>query len=117
MKEVYIMSELNENENPDTKEPETAPAVAEGGDVTPEAADVTSENRDEEKKSEGRPETPTMVLFIRLLCGGYLLYLSFQLFNGEGASKTVVLIAAGVFVIAGAVLIFLSLKALLKKKE
>ena len=70
-----------------------------------------------EEKEEKAPQTPTFSYFIRILCGGYLIYLSYGLFTGEGAEKKIILAAAALFALVGIFLIIISVKGLLKKKD
>lgn len=72
---------------------------------------------DKLSKETGQPQTPTFSYFIRILCGGYLVYLSYGLFTGEGAQKTVILVAASLFAIIGIFLVIISVKGLIKKKD
>lgn len=64
----------------------------------------------------GKGERPASVtLFLRLLCGGYLLYLAWDLFTGaEGG--LVFYIAAAVFALVGAALVIFTLRAALKDR-
>lgn len=61
-----------------------------------------------------RGEKPApATLFLRLLCGGYLIYLAYSLWT-EAAGSVVFRIAAAVFALAGAALAVLTLRGVLK---
>ena len=68
----------------------------------------------EEKKTQ---QTPTLSYFIRILCSGYLVYLSYGLFTGEGEKKPFILAAAALFALVGIFFVVISLMGLLKKKD
>lgn len=59
----------------------------------------------------GQPSQVTLLL--RLLCGGYLIYLAYSLFT-EAAGSVVFYIAAAVFALVGAVLIAYTLRGVLR---
>lgn len=62
----------------------------------------------------GKGERPASVtLTLRLLCGGYLLYLAWELFTGT-ANGAFFYIAAAVFALVGAALIVYTLWTVLK---
>ena len=69
-------------------------------------------------KDNKRPLTTKSSLIIRLIAGMYLIYLAYELFMGlnsaEGAPKALVIGAAVIFIIFGAVLAIVSGKAFLK---
>ena len=71
----------------------------------------------EPQEEPSRRQTPTFSYFIRILCGGYLVYLSYGLFTGEGTQKPFVLAAAAVFALVGIFLVVISVAGLLKKKD
>ena len=90
-------------------EEEKAPAETE---ISP--AETGADGQQEEKP---QPTTPTFSYFIRILCGGYLVYLSYGLFTGDGAEKTIIRVAAAIFALVGIFLVIISVKGLLKKKD
>lgn len=126
--ETDIMDEIiKETEAAGAAEVSEEAAKAEEAETLEEVSEKAERDGDTHKVQEAVPddkgagkvktETPPISYLIRVLCGGYLLYLSFQLFNGDGAGKPVVLAAAALFVLAGLFLIIISIKGLLKKKD
>ena len=69
-----------------------------------------------EKKK--KPLLPKSTLIIRLICGGYLLYLAYELLTGlnqaESAPLPITLGASVVFIVCGLVLIILNGRDFLK---
>ena len=87
----------------------------EDGALEPEENRALEE--DEGSQESTKNVTPTFSYFIRILCGGYLVYLSYGLFTGEGADKPIILAAAGLFALVGIFLVVISVMGLLKKKD
>ena len=87
----------------------------EDGAIEPEENRAMEE--DEGSQENAKNVTPTFSYFIRILCGGYLVYLSYGLFTGEGADKPIILAAAGLFALVGIFLVVISVMGLLKKKD
>ena len=72
---------------------------------------------DRKEKRKKRGALPTqMGLMLRTVAGLYLLYLAYSIYNGagnvEGAEQIAFIAAIGIFVIAGAVVVVASLRAL-----
>ena len=91
----------------------------EDGALQPEENRASEEGlgEDEGSQESAKSVTPTFSYFIRILCGGYLVYLSYGLFTGEGADKPIILAAAGLFALVGIFLVVISVMGLLKKKD
>ncbi|MBO6138194.1 MAG: hypothetical protein J6O71_06230 [Lachnospiraceae bacterium] len=107
-------------ETVETEEEDTSVETALENTAEDNTAVNTGENTVEntaETTEEKAPQTPTFSYFIRILCGGYLIYLSYGLFTGEGAEKKIILAAAALFALVGIFLIIISVKGLLKKKD
>ncbi len=76
-----------------------------------------SEIRESEtvKESDAGSSYPTqMLLTIRALVGGYLLYLTYGLITSEDAKSPMIYVAIAVFLIAGILLIAFSIKRYIK---
>lgn len=78
--------------------------------------DLIPQSSEEEPVEEKKDQT--IFYMIRLLIGGYLIYLSYQLFTGDaqGTARVICMIAAVIFVLAGAAFIAWSIKRLLDRK-
>lgn len=72
----------------------------------------------EEEPQEETKDQAFFKLILRLVIGGYLIYLAFQLFTGDaqGTARVICMIAAVIFVLAGAAFIAWSIKRLLDRK-
>ena len=90
--------------------------TAEAAEVT-EAAEAVEAAEAADEAEDKKPQTPTLSYFIRILCGGYLVYLSYGLFNGEGEKKPLILGAAALFALVGIFFVAISVVGLLKKKD
>ncbi len=119
IKEAEAVKEAETSEEVSAKagEAEASEEMSEKAGETGETPKVREAGADDKDRGKEKADTPPISYLIRVLCGGYLLYLSFQLFTGDGSGKPVVLAAAALFVLAGLFLIIISIKGLLKKKD
>lgn len=87
-----------------------------------ELSERTPQTPEEEPEKKKKTVDPNTRRAIRILIGGYLVYLAYQLFDSimkgtaTGTSLVICAIAAGVFVIAGVYFVVSSLLALLRGK-
>ncbi|MCR5626070.1 MAG: hypothetical protein K6F99_02005 [Lachnospiraceae bacterium] len=75
-----------------------------------ESVETTSSNE------KGSYKPTLLSLLIRIIAGGYLIYLSYQLITGGGEKyRTLSIVAAAVFTVFALVIIVLSIKHLINK--
>ena len=78
--------------------------------IDTDTAEIANEEPDEGEASK-RPNYPTQtVLAIRAIVGAYVMYLAYQIMTSDNEVTIPMWIAVGVFIVAGAALVIMSVK-------
>ena len=100
----------NENEIIEVMDTTEEPATETVTEAVTEAAVEPVTETASESETSGKKYPPQMSLTIRAIVGGYVLYLAYQIATSDNEVTIPMWIAVGLFVVAGAGLVIMSIK-------